>query len=211
MNIVILGPQASGKGTQAKEISKRLNLIHIESGKILRLKAETNPIIKEEIEKGILVDSNTTISFINEYIRENGFSYNNLLFDGFPRSEEQYNLLKSWLGEKGTKLDKVVYLKVSDKISEARISSRRTCSKCFAVYNLVTNPPKEQGLCDKCDGKLIIRDDDKFETVRVRLATFHKQTEPILALAKKDGILIQVNGERAINEITEEIMQKISK
>jgi adenylate kinase len=208
MNIIILGPPASGKGTQAEIISRKLGLGHIESGAILRKKAESDKRIEKIISQGQLVDDKTTIGLIDEYIRGKGLGYDKLVFDGFPRTESQYILLKNWLKDKESSIGYVIYLKVADGISVERISARRTCKVCGRVYNLLTNPPPKDGRCE-CGGELIQRDDDKPQAIKERLSIFHLQTEPVLALAKKDNILLTVDGEKSIDKVTMQILEGI--
>jgi len=209
MNILILGPQASGKGTQAKAISEKLGLLHVESGELLRQKAKTDEKLRQILNSGALAPNEETVRIVDEFIKSGGRGYDNLMFDGFPRTADQYGLLKSWLQKNGASLNKVIYLEVRDSVSEERISSRRTCKVCGNVYNLVTNPPKNGDRCD-CGGELIQREDDLPETVKKRLGIFHTQTEPILKLAQEDGILIKIDGEKSIAEVTSEILEKIS-
>lgn len=205
MNIIVLGPQGSGKGTQAELIASKLDFVHMESGKLLRQKAQTDERIKKMLNEGVLVPDEETIEYIEEKLQTDGHDFDQIIFDGFPRSLRQYNLLKSWLASKGAKIDKVIYLDITDKESVRRLSARRTCNKCAAVYNLVTNPPKGE-VCDKCGGELVQRDDDTPEIIQKRLEVFHTQTKPILSVAEKDGILVRINGERPIGVISTEII-----
>jgi len=205
MNIIILGPQGSGKGTQADILSEKFGFTHIESGKILRAKAQTNPKIRQMLNNGLLVPDMETIEYIDEELVKNNKSYDNIIFDGYPRKIKQYELLKKWLEKKGFDIDKVIYLYISDGESINRLSSRRTCDKCGRVYNLITNlPPGEN--CE-CGGKLYQREDDTPETIKKRLELFHESTEPILDIAETEGILLRVDGERPIEEISEEIIR----
>lgn len=209
MNILILGPQASGKGTQAKVISEKLGLLHIESGGLLRQRAKADQRLQEILNSGALAPNDQTVEVVDEFIKSQGHGYDNLIFDGFPRTADQYELLKSWLEKNSARLDKVIYLEVRDEVSQERISSRRTCKVCGNVYNLITNPPKNGDKCD-CGGELVQREDDQPETVKRRLAIFHTQTELILKLAQEDGILIKIDGEKPIAEVTSDILGRIS-
>jgi len=205
MNIVILGPQGSGKGTQADLICQKLGLAHIESGAILRTKAKTDDRIKQMIDSGTIVPDDETIGYIDEEIKRLGVGYENLIFDGYPRNLNQYGVLKSWLSSRSTKIDYVIYLEISDEEAVKRLSSRRTCKACGNVYNLVTNPP-QGGRCS-CGGELEQREDDKVEIINKRLAIFHKDTKPILTAAEADGTLRKIDGERPIEVIHNDIMK----
>lgn len=205
MNIVILGPQGSGKGTQADLICQKLGLAHIESGAILRTKAKTDERIKQMIDSGTIVPDDETVGYIDEEIKRSGVGYENLIFDGYPRNLNQYRVLKNWLSSKSTKIDYVIYLEISDEEAVKRLSSRRTCRVCGNVYNLVTNPP--QGDKCSCGGQLEQREDDKLEIIGRRLAIFHKDTKPILAAAEDDGILRKIDGERPIETIHNDIIK----
>lgn len=207
MNIVILGPQGSGKGTQAKMLAHEMGLFHMESGKMLREFAKTDKRIRDMLNKGILVPDEETLGLVEKHLTENNDGFENIIFDGYPRTLNQYALLKSWIESKGKSLDIIVYLKISDEEGIKRLSSRRTCESCGEVYNLVTNPPPSE-MCN-CGGILIQRDDDMPETIKDRLQTFRKMTSPILELAKKDGLLIEVDGERPIDVIYKEIRSKV--
>jgi adenylate kinase len=207
MNIIILGPQGSGKGTQADLISKKLNLFHLETGEILRERAKRDARIKNLINSGSMIPDEEMIDYIDEYLTSLNAGYDNIVFDGCPRSIKQYILIKKWLSEKGKSIDKLIYLDISDEEALRRISSRRTCSLCGKVYNLITNPAPF-GKCS-CGGKLVQREDDKKEVVEKRLLLFHQETEPILTLAQKDGILVKVDGERPIEIIFQDILSKI--
>lgn len=210
MNIIILGPQASGKGTQASLLADRLQMIHMESGKLLRELADFDPKVDEIINiKGELYPDNETMDLIAKAIEEGGGIKKGVIFDGYPRSVKQYEILKKWLETKDLSVDKAILINVSDKVAIKRLASRRICEECGANYNLITNPPKVEDKCDRCGGNLFQRKDDDPETIKKRLEIYKDQTAPLTTLLEKEGILQKVDGERPIRAIFEEIVEKL--
>ncbi len=211
MNLIILGPQGSGKGTQAELLAKEYNLFYFESGGFLREIAKTNNEIDGIVnKKGSLVPDDVMISLVSEHLSKTSPSHDNLLFDGYPRSAAQYNLLKKWLADSGKKIDLVIFLTISEEESVRRLSARRICSNCGKVYNLVTNPPKDPERCE-CGGKLIQREDDQPDVIRKRLETYRGTTEPLIKTLAEEGILEEVDGERPIETIFQDIKLRIEK
>ena len=212
MNLILLGPQGSGKGTQAELLVQKYGLNYVEMGKILRSIAESDnqyaKIVKEMIDKGELVPDEyvrlIAWDHINKQDKEKGW-----LFDGYPRSLEQYEYLEDMLRKFGKKIDWVVYLFISPEESIRRLSARRTCEKCGEIFNLVTNPPKNPEICDKCGGRLGQREDDQPGAIKRRLELFNERTKPILEKARQENILMEVNGERPIEQIHEVIVSRL--
>lgn len=211
MNLLILGPQGSGKGTQAELLEKALGLQYFEAGKILRsIAASDNPKAVElqtTMKSGGLVSDEYMLliawDFINKHDKNKGF-----IFDGYPRSIAQYEHLEDMLRKFGKKIDKVIFIYISETETLRRLGGRRTCSKCGLIYNLVTGPKPVDDKCT-CGGELFQREDDKPETIKKRLAIYAGQTQPIRERAKSEGILLEVDGERPIEVIHEEIMKCI--
>ena len=212
MNVILLGPQGSGKGTQAELLVQKYGLNYVEMGKILRSIAESDNtyagIVKETIDKGELVPDEyvrlIAWDHINKQDKEKGF-----WFDGYPRSLEQFEYLEDMLRKFGKKIDWVIYLYISPEESIRRLSARRICEKCGEIFNLVTNPPKNPEICDKCGGKLTQREDDQPGAIKRRLELFNERTKPILEKARQENILMEVNGERPIEQIHEEIVSRL--
>src|SRR3989344_5330248 len=186
MNLVILGPQGSGKGTQAELLISKYGMNYVDMGRILRSVHQ----LKEFVDKGELVPDELvrTIAWdhINKQDKSKGF-----LFDGYPRSVPQYEYLQDMLRRFGKKIDKVIWLDISEVESIRRLSARRTCEKCGEIYNSITRPPQKPDVCDKCGGKLVQRKDDTPEAIKRRLQLYHEQTRPILDKARDEGILLE--------------------
>lgn len=210
MNIIILGPQGSGKGTQARILAEKLGLFYFESGAFLREVAKKDIEIDEMInKKGLLVPDGKVFELLKNYLIEKKVNLGNIIFEGYPRSIEQYNLLTTWLKENGQKIDHSFFISISDMEAVKRLSARRTCSKCGAIYNLITKPPTGEK-CDVCGGELTQREDDKPELIQKRLDQYKTSTQPLLEVLSKEGILFEINGERPIEVIAEELQKLLS-
>ncbi len=209
MNIIILGPQGSGKGTQAKLLAEKLNLFYFESGKFLRKLAESDERINEIVnKKGGLIPDKQMFSLFSDFLDKKKSDGQNILLDGFPRSLKQYALLKNWLNQKGQKINSAILLNISERESIRRLSARRICAECGTLYNLITNPPPTKNC--KCSGVLIQREDDRPEAIKKRLTAYKRQTEPLIDLLRKEGILIEVDGERPIEIIHKNILARLN-
>jgi len=212
--IVLLGPPGAGKGTQAKMISEKLDIPHISTGDILResVKKDT-PLsreVKQIMEKGELVSDSLLEKIIRERLNEKDCE-KGFLLDGYPRNLSQSETLKSILSEKNI-FESVVALEISvpdDEIVK-RLKNRRSCPNCGMVYNLTTNPPKKDSLCDGCGSQLVLRDDDKEETVRQRLLVYHQKTEPVIVFFEKYKKLLKVNGNQTPERILGEVLEKLN-
>jgi len=204
MILVFLGKPGSGKGTQATLLSKKLKIPAISMGELLRkIEKENSPLgkfVKKRIDKGLLMPDEITFKILKKRLQRKDCR-KGFIIDGFPRTVSQAEML-----EKIKKVDKVIYIDVPDKVIVKRLSSRRECS-CGAVYNMITNPPKNDEICDVCGKKLYIRNDDKPETVKKRLNVYNKQTKPLIDFYKKKKLLAKVNGNQEIKKIFKDIMK----
>lgn len=200
MIIIILGPQGSGKGTQAKILAREHNLFHLSTGDILRELSREDDEIAEKLALGELFDDDFIVDTLKKYLTEKNI-LDNIILDGSPRSVKQYVLLKEWLATLNKKFDYGIYLALSDEAAIERLSARRQNKKTGEIYNLITNPPPENVL----EEDLLIREDDKPEAIMERLSLYHAETEPILDLLKKDGILSEIDGSLSIAEIASKI------
>lgn len=200
--LIILGAPGSGKGSQCKWITKEYNVPHISTGDILRKNiadaTELGLKAKEYMDKGILVPDELVVDLLKNRLDEPDCEAQGFLLDGFPRTLAQAETLSEYLNSKNLKIDKVINLDVPDSEIMSRALNRRTCEnpECKEIYNMRDNPPKVEGICDKCGSKLYIRDDDNEETVSNRLKVYHSQTEPLIEYYKAQGILSTVVGQQ---------------
>lgn len=212
LNVILIGPQGCGKGTQAERLVRQFYLTHIEAGGMIRARAEIHDkkaaIIDHLVnKKGELLPDGIVLDMICDEMEENP-SETGYLFDGFPRTPQQYQALKEVLEEKGLALSHGLYITISEEESLKRLGSRRLCQKCHKGYSLILEPTRQA--CD-CGGKLLRRVDDEPQAIKKRLSLFHQSTQPILELMKQDGILVEINGEQSIEAIFEEIRKRLSK
>ena len=206
IRLIILGAPGSGKGSQCKWIKEDYNVPHISTGVILRknIAEETELGLKAKgfIDRGELVPDELVINLLKNRLEESDCKERGFLLDGFPRTIDQAKALDEYLTENGIKVDKVINLHVPDEEIMGRALNRRTCENpdCKEIYNMRDNPPKVEGICDKCGSKLFIRDDDNEATVSKRLETYHKQTEPLIAYYTEKGILATVVGQERLED-----------
>ena len=205
MNIILLGAPGAGKGTQATRISGKYGLPHISTGDIFRdnIKrgTEIGLLAKSYTDKGQLVPVELTCKIVEGRLREADCEGGYLL-DGFPRTVPQAEALD----EMGVEIDRVIEIDVPDEVIESRLGGRRVCESCGASYHVVNKAPAVDGICDKCGGKLIIRKDDKPETIKDRLAVYHEQTAPLADYYRKAGKLFTVDGTQEISAITAQLL-----
>lgn len=213
MNIVILGPPGSGKGTQAGEISRKLKITHIASGDLFRDVSrrgdDLGNKLKSYMDKGLLVPDDITIKMILERIEKSDCK-DGFMLDGFPRTLEQAQALDEALSKQGDSIGKAIYINVAAEELVRRLSSRFICRKCQMPYNLITAQPKIKGKCDECGGDLYQRDDDKPDTVRKRIDVYVQSTSPLIEYYNEKGKLAEIDGEQEISDITDEIIRVLS-
>ncbi len=200
-NLIMFGPPGAGKGTQAKIISKQLDIPAISTGEMIRaaIKASTpmGLAAQKYTESGALVPDDVVIGIIKERLAEDDCK-KGFILDGFPRTIPQAEAL----AEMGVKITKVISFEVTDSAIVDRMSGRRLCSSCSASYHVKFAPPKTEGKCDSCGGDLIIRKDDKKEVVESRLVTYHRETEPLKAFYDKLGLLAVLDGEGKVEDVS---------
>ena len=208
MKIVMLGAPGAGKGTQAKKIADAYGIPHISTGDIFRanIKAGT-PLgkkAKEYMDKGGLVPDEVTIGMLLDRIHEADCEKGYVL-DGFPRTIPQAESLTKALAAEGSKIDAAVDIEVPDENIVSRMGGRRACLSCGSTYHIVYAAPKQEGICDRCGSPLVLRDDDKPETVQKRLEVYHEMTQPLIDYYEKEGILLTVDGSRDIQVVFDDI------
>lgn len=204
MNIVLLGAPGSGKGTQAGKMTDEFGIPQISTGDILRaaLKKGTDMgrRAKEYMDKGALVPDDVIIGIMQDRLKEDD-AQKGFILDGFPRTIAQAEALDAMLARMGTSLDHVISIYVSEDELLRRMTGRRTCRNCGAMYHEVFGPPKQKGVCDKCGGELYIRDDDKEETIKARFKVYKDSTFPLIDYYRAKGLLREVEGVGSIEEI----------
>ena len=213
MRLVLLGPPGAGKGTQARMLEKRLNTPQVASGDLLRSAVRSRTALglqaQRYMDKGALVPDDLVLKFIDERLNKPDATAGFIL-DGFPRTVEQAETLAGMLKEHGDRhLDKVVAIMVPDDEIVKRISGRRTCKNCGAMYHLIYDPPRNHNLCNNCNGELYQRDDDAEDTVRMRLDVYAAATRPLLEYYGRAGLLTQINGIGRPEEIQQRILDAL--
>lgn len=208
MNIILLGPPGAGKGTQAKRLIERYGIPQISTGDMLRAALkEGTPLgleAKTYMDKGALVPDSVVIGLVKERIQKSDCAKGYML-DGFPRNVSQAEALDTMLGGLSQKVDDVISIEVPNEELLGRLTGRRTCRSCGAGFHVMFDPPKKQGVCDKCNGELYQRDDDNEATVKSRLEVYDKQTKPLIDYYQKQGKLRGIAGVGAMEEIFERI------
>ncbi len=210
MKLLLLGPPAAGKGTQAEKLVERYRIPTISTGAIFRKAMEqmtpSGKLAKEYIDKGQLVPDDVTIAIVRERLAEDDCK-NGYILDGFPRTLPQAQAAD----DMGIQFDKVILIDVADQEVVRRISGRRQCGECGAVYHIDDNPSEKDSLCDKCGGALVTRDDDTEKTVKIRLEVYHSQTEPLIRFYREKGNLVTVKGQKEVEHTTEMLFQALDK
>ena len=210
MKIIMLGAPGAGKGTQAKKIAEKYQIPHISTGDIFRanIKGGTELGMKAKtfMDQGMLVPDEITIGMLMDRIGQED-CINGYVLDGFPRTIPQAESLTKALAERGEKVDYAINVDVPDENIINRMSGRRACLGCGATYHITFNPPVKEGICDTCGQELVLRDDDKPETVKKRLDVYHQQTQPLIDYYKNEGILAEVDGTKDMEEVFQDIVK----
>lgn len=211
---MLLGAPGSGKGTQAAVVAQRLGIAHIASGDLFREAAnrgdELGQEVKSYMEKGLLVPDEVVIRMILERLSASDCAQGFIL-DGFPRTLGQAKALDSALEQRGEKIEKAVYIEVSAEELVKRLGGRLICRNCQTPYHEINSPPRVAGRCDVCGGELYRRPDDSPQTVRKRLEVYLAETAPLVAYYREAGKLVEINGERGIDEVGEELIAVLTK
>lgn len=214
MKLVLLGAPGAGKGTQAKSLSKELHLEHISTGDILRTAIKENTPLGQEakkfVESGELVADSLVTKMVIKRLSSSDVQ-DGFILDGFPRNRQQAADLDTFLSTKNTCNYFVLYLDASEKTLIMRLSGRRICRKCQAVYHLVNFPPKKDMVCDYCQGELYQRADDKEQTIKNRLAVYQKQTRPVIEYYFKQKRLIHIKADDEAGKVLKEMLAILAK
>jgi adenylate kinase len=212
MNLVMLGPPGAGKGTQAALLATRIGIPHVATGDLFRtaLKEETELGLtaKSFMDRGELVPDEVTVAMVRERLAKSDCD-SGVIMDGFPRTVEQAEALEEILVEQGKAIDAALFINAEEDELVSRLSSRWTCRDCQAVYNLFSNPPREEGKCDVCGGELYQRADDVPETVRNRIRVYWEQTSPLVDYYRGKGLLITIKSEGGIERVQEKILEAL--
>ena len=210
MKVIMLGAPGAGKGTQAKRVAAEYGIPHISTGDIFRanIKGDTElgKKAKSYMDAGKLVPDELVCDLVADRIAQDD-CVNGYVLDGFPRTIPQAEALDAAVAKMGQKMDYALDIDVPDEAIISRMSGRRACVGCGATYHVVFNPPKVEGVCDTCGQNLILRDDDKPETVKTRLDVYHAQTQPLIDYYKAKGILVSVDGTQDMDKVFADIKE----
>jgi adenylate kinase len=212
MNLVLIGPPGSGKGTQAELLRDKNGFVHYSTGEVFRdhiaRKTPVGLAVEEYVTSGRLVPDEVVLKVVNAFMAEHAGKPT--LFDGFPRTIPQAEGLDKVLVEHGQKVDMAVLVDLPDDEVVKRLTARRQCRKCSKIFNLTFKPPKVVGVCDDCSGELYQRKDDCEETIRDRLGVYHQQTEPVLHYYSEQGKLKRIDGALGRDRVYQEILKLIA-
>ena len=210
--VVLLGPPGAGKGTQATGIAEKYNILHISTGDIFRANVKQGTPLglkaKEYMDKGALVPDELTCDLVEDRIMQDDCK-NGYLLDGFPRTVFQAEHFDNFLKSKDQNIDSVVDIEVPDSAIIPRAAGRRVCRNCGKPYHVTFNPPKQEGVCDDCGGEVYQRADDSEETVKNRLKVYAEQTAPLVDYYKKANVLVEINGDQAMDKVFADICKAL--
>lgn len=212
MKIIMLGAPGAGKGTQAKKITAKYNIPHISTGDIFRANirsgTELGKKAKTYMDQGLLVPDELTVNPVVDRVQQEDCQ-NGYVLDGFPRTIPQAEAFDKALTDLGEKIDYAINIEVPDENIVKRMSGRRACIGCGATYHIVHAPAKVENVCDTCGGELILRDDDKPETVLKRLTVYHEQTKPLINYYTDKNILVEVDGTVDLEDVFKAIVKNL--
>ncbi|SFQ40143.1 Adenylate kinase [Lachnospiraceae bacterium XBB1006] len=212
MKLIMLGAPGAGKGSQAKVLSDKYGIPHISTGDIFRANikegTELGKKAKKYMDQGLLVPDELVCDLVVDRIKQSDCA-NGFILDGFPRTIPQAESLDAALDQIDEAMDFAIDLEVADEVIVDRMGGRRACLKCGATYHLINMKPQKDGICDRCGEALVLRDDDKPETVKKRLTVYHDQTKPLIEYYRKKGILKEFDGTKLPQEVTNDIIRML--
>ena len=219
MNILIMGGPGAGKGTMSARIVEKFNVNHISTGDIFRCHISTGDIFRSEIgnqtelgmmaksymDKGLLVPDEVTNQMVKSYLENLEDKKNGFLLDGYPRTIDQAKAFDALSAGSDLAIDTVIAMELDFSVLSGRITGRRLCRNCGEIYHMVTKPPKQEGVCDKCGGELYQRKDDTEESLKVRLDEYSRQTEPVLDFYEEKGLVKHIDADQPIEKVWQDV------
>lgn len=212
MNLIIAGPQGSGKGTQGDLLQEKLGLIHLETGDNFRAeiakKTELGKECASYMDQGILLPDQIVFRLVEKLLDQQTL-VKGFVLDGMPRRLSQTQWLDNFLAGKNSQIDKLVLLNISEKETIRRLSARRVCPQCGRNFNLITMPPRKDGLCDDCRIRLITRSDETPKAIKKRLKEYHDETDPMIDYYRQKGKVVEINGEQPVEKVFQDILKAL--
>ena len=209
MNILIMGGPGAGKGTMSAKIVEKYNVCHISTGDIFRSEignqTELGMMAKSYMDKGLLVPDEVTNQMVKSYLENLEDKKNGFLLDGYPRTIDQAKSFDALSAGSDLAIDTVIAMELDFSVLSGRITGRRLCRNCGEIYHMVTKPPKQEGVCDKCGGELYQRKDDTEESLKVRLDEYSRQTEPVLDFYEEKGLVKHIDADQPIEKVWQDV------
>lgn len=209
MNILIMGGPGAGKGTMSAKIVEKYNVCHISTGDIFRSEignqTELGMMAKSYMDKGLLVPDEVTNQMVKSYLENLEDKKNGFLLDGYPRTIDQAKAFDALSAGSNLAIDTVIAMELDFSVLSGRITGRRLCRNCGEIYHMVTKPPKQEGVCDKCGGELYQRKDDTEESLKVRLDEYSRQTEPVLDFYEEKGLVKHIDADQPIEKVWQDV------
>lgn len=212
MNLLIMGGPGAGKGTMSERILKKYHILHISTGDIFRSEiaqqTELGLLAKSYIDKGLLVPDEVTNPMVKSFLEKSDHT-NGYLLDGYPRTLDQAVAFNKLVAGSELEIEKVIHLEIPFEVLAQRVTGRRICKNCGAIYHVTNSPSKVEGVCDVCDGPLYQRKDDTIESLKVRVNEYSKLTEPVLEYYAKKGLVSTVNANQSIESVWEDVQKAL--
>ncbi len=209
LNILIMGGPGAGKGTMSAKIVEKYNVCHISTGDIFRSEignqTELGMMAKSYMDKGLLVPDEVTNQMVKSYLENLEDKKNGFLLDGYPRTIDQAKAFDALSAGSDLAIDTVIAMELDFSVLSGRITGRRLCRNCGEIYHMVTKPPKQEGVCDKCGGELYQRKDDTEESLKVRLDEYSRQTEPVLDFYEEKGLVKHIDADQPIEKVWQDV------